>query len=37
MDGREDALATGGFKLATDAGPATTEDLLPGEITDLGD
>jgi len=37
LDGREEALATGGTKRATGAGPATTEDLLPGEATDLGD
>jgi hypothetical protein len=37
MDSRPDALATGGAKLATGAGPETRSDLLPGEATDLGD
>ena len=34
---RPDALATGGFLKVSDAAPGAREDLLPGEVTDLGD
>jgi hypothetical protein len=37
MAGRPDALATGGFLLATGATDEASTELLPGEATDLGD
>jgi hypothetical protein len=37
MESRPDALATGGAKLATGAGPDTRSDPVPGEVTGLGD
>lgn len=35
--GRSEALANGGFQLATGAAPGSGSDLLPGVATDLGD
>jgi hypothetical protein len=37
MAGRPEALATGGFLLATGATDEASAELLPGEATDLGD
>lgn len=37
MASRPDVLATGGMAKTSDAAPASTETLLPGEVSDLGD
>jgi hypothetical protein len=37
MASRPDAIATGGFAVASDAAPEAGSELLPGEATDLGD
>jgi hypothetical protein len=37
MASRPDALATGGFALATDAAPEAGSEPLPGAVTELGD